>query len=96
MAVRTIVDPPSDLGGLIGDVFSWVKGKGNRPGTPESRAGIVSREDVERELARIRGDSPPAPVASIGGVPMDQVIMLSGVALAALLLLRSPAPAKRR
>lgn len=90
-----IVDPPVALDGLFSDVVGWVKGKGNRPGTKASRAGIVSKEDVDRELAKLRGDGPAPAVANLGGVPMDQVIMLSGVGLAALLLLTAP-PKRRR
>lgn len=83
----SIVDAPVALDGLFSDVISWAKHKGNRPGTKASRAGIVSADDVQRELDKLKGSSPTPAVASIGGVPMDQVIMLSGFALAALLML---------
>lgn len=90
--MATIVDPPANLAGLFSDVWDWAKHKGNRPGSPESRAGIVSQGDVQSELDKLTGGQPAPPAASIGGVPMDQVIMLSGMALAAVIFLsRQPA-----
>lgn len=56
-------------------VAQWAVGKGNRPGTPESRKGIVVDEQAAISV-----------VPTIGGVPYDQAIMLGGFALAALIL----------
>lgn len=82
---------PVGLDGWFGDSFNWIAHvalhqNGNRPGTPASRAGIVTPEAVQAEVNKLNATLPPATTLAIGGVPMDQVIMLGGFALAVLVL----------
>jgi hypothetical protein len=66
------------MGSWLSQAFHSVFGK---PASPPSQ------DQVNAELAKIQAAQPPAAVApNIGGVPMDQVILFGGLALATIII----------
>lgn len=66
------------MGSWLSEAFHSVFGK---------PASAPSQADVNAELAKITAaQGPAAPPPNIGGVPIDQVILFGGLALAAILI----------
>lgn len=86
------IEPPQNLDGLLSfitkplkKVVGWVAGKGNTPGTPETRKYGYSPTEVAAQVTQNLINAPADPVID----PNQGKLILGGAAALALILLMS-------